>query len=574
MNSTLRLALALGLIMGFYACKKDGLSKEPKFELPLELMTDLGDTIKLKGMNLPKNLSVSINQFTAELLANDGNSVTFVIPEQLSKIRSTLYFRYNGRVDSLKDFIHLNAPVITGFSDAGFGDTLTIFGDHFDKGPYYTAVKFNETEVYPIKISKKQVKLIVPTNLNAPETVVKITSQHQTVESQLKFILPAPEITSVPEAGYTNTAVLITGRNFSPLAANNHIYLNGVEVPVVASSLTQLSFVLPNGVYPERKVNISYKLFNYEIAVPKPLAIKNTWVKVAQNLPFINERAAVTVNGHAYVVASSYYKQNQNIDYNFYLWKFDQLTFNWEKISLPFTVSGNVYLTSSGSKLFMYESGAGNILREYDPAVNQWETKAKFPGISRFYPTLFCIGSKVYLGLGAYYKENDLTAANDFFALETKTNQWSAIADYPMIEGQTDPYPRFGASAFVIDNVAYVACGASNTMMSNCYKYEATQNQWTRIADFPGPRRFTTSVAVNGKGYIFNGVPFINVNASQGNAFSYDPKGNKWTELANYATGREIVDGLAFELNGKLYVSGVLEGVEEWPLYQAIGTPF
>jgi N-acetylneuraminic acid mutarotase len=171
----------------------------------------------------------------------------------------------------------------------------------------------------------------------------------------------------------------------------------------------------------------------------------------------------------------------------------------------------------------MYESSPNNILREYDPVTGQWKTTNKFPGRDRLYPTLFCLENKVYLGLGAYYKDSELAGVNDFFALDTKSNQWSRITDDPKIEGQTDPYP--------------------------------------------------TSVVANGKGYIFNGVPFINVGAAEGNAFRYDPQQDKWIVLSPYASGREVREGIAFELNGRMYVSRTVDEIEDWPLYEAIGNP-
>jgi len=57
-----------------------------------------------------------------------------------------------------------------------------------------------------------------------------------------------PTITSfTPTSGTTGTTVVITGTNYSIIAANNTVSFNGVETIVLASSASQLTVTVPAG---------------------------------------------------------------------------------------------------------------------------------------------------------------------------------------------------------------------------------------------------------------------------------------------------------------------------------------
>jgi len=123
-----------------------------------------------------------------------------------------------------------------------------------------------------------------------------------------------------------------------------------------------------------------------------------------------------------------------------------------------------------------------------------------------------------------------------------------------------------GTAAFVINKIAYVPCMVG-PVESNSYKYDPETNRWTQFANFPASRWFMTGFSYDQKGYVFNGY------GNEDNSWKYDPTTDKWTRLTNYATGREVRPGIAFVLGDRFYVSGVVDQIDDWPLYEAVGQP-
>ena len=90
-------------------------------------------------------------------------------------------------------------------------------------------------------------------------------------------------------------------------------------------------------------------------------------------------------------------------------WEWDQSTNQWNMLAefpginydaIGFAIGGKGYVLTSG--WFNSETGYSHgELWEYDPEINQWEKKSRFPSAGyRSYPVAFSIGSKVYIGLG------------------------------------------------------------------------------------------------------------------------------------------------------------------------------
>ncbi len=130
----------------------------------------------------------------------------------------------------------------------------------------------------------------------------------------------------------------------------------------------------------------------------------------------------------------------------------------------------------------------------------------------------FSINGKGYVGLG-YDGTNYL---NDFWCYDPETNSWSQAPTYP---GDAVRY----ATAFVIDNVAYVGSGEDydNNILGDFYRFDG--NTWTAIQSIGVPRSQATSFVCNGYGYVFGGKNGDPVDAFQ----RYNPNTNTWEDLRN-----------------------------------------
>ena len=566
-------ALAIALAFcSLYSCKKDGSgsgSKSVVITANGSVKADLGDTITISARNLPSDATVLFGAERSTVVSNDGNTIKCIVPWTLKNINSSVLINYNSKTDTLKNYFSLNAPLINSFTATGtFRDTITVTGDHFDHFQG-TVVKLGNTLSKVTVVSKTKLKVVVPDDMAATASTLSITSQFQTVTSGTQFQMLKPVFTVVPSSGHTNSAIVISGKNFSPIPGNNHVFLDGNEVQMSSCTNTQISFAIPYTSYPRRAVAIKYKLLDYEIDYPVDLKLTDTWLPISYAVPFSSgyTSGVVTIGNYAYVMALPF----DSTDFIYYIWRFDPSNGTWTKIPIPFSTNSATRFATNGSKIYLYLSDANNHFYEYDPAANSWSAKKAFPGISRVQPAMFCIGSKIYLGLGTYYAQNTLTAANDWFAYDINNGAWTSIPDFPKLNNEA--YPRLNASAFVINNAGYVVCGASNTLSSDCYKYTPGTNAWTRIANFPDPRSGTTAVSLNNKGYVFNGITFANVGNQDNDTFSYDPGTNQWKILSPIAA-KTYNMGIAFVLNGKVYVNGSPVGQQdEHALYQAVSLP-
>ncbi|MCK7537150.1 MAG: hypothetical protein MZV63_42390 [Marinilabiliales bacterium] len=147
------------------------------------------------------------------------------------------------------------------------------------------------------------------------------------------------------------------------------------------------------------------------------------------------------------------------------------------------------------------EGDPTNELWEYDAAANVWTQKSSLPASSlRYFPAVFSIGSKGYIGLGRGSQVgNNIVSYNDFWEWDQATDVWSRKADFP---GQG----RFGAASFAIGNRGYIGTGAINwdePLLTEFWEYDQMSNNWTRKADFAGSARvYAIGFSINNKGYI------------------------------------------------------------------------
>jgi len=158
---------------------------------------------------------------------------------------------------------------------------------------------------------------------------------------------------------------------------------------------------------------------------------------------------------------------------------------------------------------------------EYDEATETWTQKADVPGGGRSYGVAFSIGTKGYVGLG-----NGPTAAqSDFYEFDPFANTWTAKANYP--GGGT-----VGANSFAIGSLGYVCLGNSAAGAPQTgWSFDPATDTWTPIANFPGAgRREGMSFSLNNKGYVTCGWLITTPGQPDANdCWQYDPATNSWT---------------------------------------------
>jgi hypothetical protein len=535
------------------------------------LKADIGDTITIKGKYFSNQSFVNVkfgNQFAITTVLSDS-VMKCIVPATVDQPAPLVTISYSGMLDTATDKFSLNAPVLSNFTTvATFRDTVIINGDHFGYQNSLNQVSFDAVAATVISSSRKQLKVVVPDNIAKSLTTINVKAQLQTVSSITKFQIRQPVITSVTPSGNINDPVIVKGKYFHPVITDNTIYSENNLAQLTGGNTTQLTYNIPNGPYPRRKATVKLKLLDYVVSYTPDMAISDKWIPVG-TVPFNDTDipGAFTINNVSYVVAGS-----QNFqDSRMYVWKFNTSDFSWQQITAPNNITyGKVVATATKAYMYIPTTTSISNFYEYDPANNTWTARANYPAAVRQSGTMFTIGNKVYFGLGSStpYYGGTPTADDTFYEYDPATNSWRTIADYP------DPQyygARLGASAFVINNLGYVGCGATNTGMFAFFAYSPATNSWTRVHDFPGAWSYTASFSFGNYGYIATGESIAGT--ASHDYFKYDPAVDTWTHLADYvgcnACGWGFERAYTFVNNGFVYIGGGNSSSSNYQLLQA-----
>jgi N-acetylneuraminic acid mutarotase len=235
-----------------------------------------------------------------------------------------------------------------------------------------------------------------------------------------------------------------------------------------------------------------------------------------------------------------------------------------------FTIGSKGYLLGGNSG-----SGFNNILHndlwEYDPATDQWNRKADYPGQAAEYVRGFTINGKAYMGTGYGQRLNipgdNLPQNNDFWEYDPAADKWTRKADFAGVE-------RENVIAFQINGIGYMGLGTNNTYDQNykdLWKYDVAADKWTRVADYPGDGSFgLAAFAINGKGYAGLGGAAPSLIAQD--FWQYDPAADKWIEKAAF-TAKPRAFGGQFTIGTDGYVglgTTLTASADDWYKYDTV----
>lgn len=214
---------------------------------------------------------------------------------------------------------------------------------------------------------------------------------------------------------------------------------------------------------------------------------------------------------------------------------------------VSFTLNGKIYVGSGRRKTF----GATNEFYEFDPAQNSWKKVANFKGVARENAIVFTLNGKAYIGLGnsidgggGYEK-----TLKDFWEYDPDKNVWNQINDFP---GKS----RTSASCFIVNGNTYVGLGFEwnygEYPHNDFWKFEASTKSWSRVADFPGGKRYgSVSFSFESEGYIIGGVDSRYIHKKD--IWSYDPSINYWRRKKDNIIETSTY-GIAFTIGNNTYI--------------------
>lgn len=184
------------------------------------------------------------------------------------------------------------------------------------------------------------------------------------------------------------------------------------------------------------------------------------------------------------------------------------------------------------------------VIWKYTPSSNNWTKIKDYPGGLRIEPVLFGIGSKLYMGLGDISNGRVNYCQLDFWAYDTRTEDWTRICDYPR-----EDYAVM--TAFSYGGKGYVSTVSDKAAV---FEYDPSSNNWTRKSDFPGAGLGRTLTCVVGnRVFMFGGVFLKESEPPLSNyLWEYHVDSDSWFRHADFpGTGRWAPVG--FAIGGNLY---------------------
>lgn len=177
----------------------------------------------------------------------------------------------------------------------------------------------------------------------------------------------------------------------------------------------------------------------------------------------------------------------------------------------------------------------------------QWDVRADMPA-GRWGASTFVIDEVAYV-VGGRIGSTDRT---EMWAYDLQTDAWEQKASIPVA--------RRLAAAFTINGKGYVCCGlySTSSRLKDLWEYDPNSDSWTQKADFPGAERYGPyHFALGDYGYVGMG----NLGSADGpyanDAYRYDPTSNEWSsiptlpDLARHGTASFVMNGKAYVFGGK-----------------------
>ncbi|MEJ5089531.1 N-acetylneuraminate epimerase [compost metagenome] len=186
--------------------------------------------------------------------------------------------------------------------------------------------------------------------------------------------------------------------------------------------------------------------------------------------------------------------------------------------------------------------------------VIEWTRGSAFDGGARSGAVSFLINNIAYVATGIATEGQVSVRKKDIWAFNPTTETWSQRAEFPGVA-------RNGAVAFAIGNNGYVGTGFDGTnALSDFYKYDATANTWTKIADLPADasRYGAVAFSVGGFGYVGTGSRGNDNNTNVKSFYRYNPTTNEWKAVESPLRSNRR-NGFAFVINNIAYIGGGID---------------
>jgi len=162
-----------------------------------------------------------------------------------------------------------------------------------------------------------------------------------------------------------------------------------------------------------------------------------------------------------------------------------------------------------------------NTMWEYNISSDVWNQadSLSFPGAARRDPVVFTMGNNAFVGTGQGLSQ----AYKDFYQFNADSKKWTEVAT------PGDFRARYEANAFSLNGKGYVISGFNGGVLNDVWQYDAGNNLWKRMSDFPD--NFYGGISISNNNRSFAG--FGQTPESARILWEYDSVKDSWTDFAH-----------------------------------------
>ncbi len=360
--------------------------------------------------------------------------------------------------DPIKESIFSEIP-----NTASIGDTITIKGENFPIEVENFKILFNGNDSKIISLKSDEIQLKVPV-LKTKESTVTVKVNNQIVQSFL-FELGDVSLTKVSDKVKLGELCVLFGKNFQFLSSPL-LVINNVEVKPKTIDENGMSFILPDILYPDRKVKIAVKDEALSNELGYETKITDKWVRVAYS-PFVKRDlfSAFVFKGEGYVLGNNQ-EGAKKINY---FYKLNPDTYKYQLDTVPqqttsaFATPNHVYYVLNYTDIIEYN---------FVDKSNTYITKCPDNLKNQF--SYFTIGEDIYCLQEYYFFGTIDPSASLFLKFDYQSKTW---------QNKTAPFialRAFSSFSGTVKNDIYFL--TNNTTL---VKYNSLTNSWTADLEKP-----------------------------------------------------------------------------------------
>ena len=237
---------------------------------------------------------------------------------------------------------------------------------------------------------------------------------------------------------------------------------------------------------------------------------RNFWEEIAA-FPGVGRISAVAFSADGSGFVGTGFNDDLETEELSDFWRYDPTTDSWTEVAqfggsarysaVAFTLNGLGYVGTG------YDGSYLKDFWRYDPGTDSWSQSLSLFGSKRESAFAFVLDGKAFVGSGL----NNDQFLYDFWAFDPEADNW---IDYSIDDDDNDFFDefiqameRYDATAFVMEDIAYITTGRGGSYFSDVISFDPFTNVWDEdFTEFEGqPRGGAVAFVIDDQGYVATG---------------------------------------------------------------------